>query len=153
MTTAFKLGGTVEQYDEAAKESIKAVVAEGAGVSTSAVELTFTAGSVLVTAEIFVASAAAAETATSDLTTGILKDSTSLETAITTQFKTDGLPTDSVTVEEITAAPASGGADSSMLALYVGVPVLLVLVGVGVGLALWKQAKSKGAKVHDGVSA
>ena len=105
METTFTLGGTVDDYDEAAQESIKAVLAAEAGVSTAAVTLTLTSGSVLVTAEIFVASPAAAETASTDLAKGVLKNSASLETALTEQFEADGVPIDNLEVEQIDVAP------------------------------------------------
>lgn len=110
VTISFALGGSVEDYGAAAQESIKAVLAKGAKVSISAVKLTLTAGSVLVTAEISFASQAAADTGASALSTGVLKDSASLETALKTQFQADGVPTASLKVEEITTAPGAATA-------------------------------------------
>ena len=55
MTISFLLSGTPEDYGEAVKSAIKMVLATAADVSTSAVRLTLTAGSVLVNADIFFA--------------------------------------------------------------------------------------------------
>ena len=54
------LSGSVADYDVAAQTAIKTVLAAEAKVSTSAVSLTFTAGSVLVAADIFFATQAGA---------------------------------------------------------------------------------------------
>ena len=131
---SFTLGGTVESYDEAAQESIKAVLAADAGVSTSAVRLTLTAGSVLVAVEIFVASQAAADQASTTLVTGVVSDSASLQTALQQQFEADGLNT-SVVVEEITSAPTTtteGGPPPIIPIAFgaAGVVVVLLLITV-----------------------
>ena len=138
MTTTFVLGGTVDDYDAMAQASIKAVLAAGAGVSTSMVTLTLTAGSVVVTAEIFVASAAAAETAANDLSTGVLSDAASLEAALTTQFQADGVDTSVLAVEQITEAPAvASAAPSQEAAASSGLSVIIIVgVAAAVGAAV-----------------
>ena len=87
MTTTFSLGGEISDYDEAAQTSIKAAFAKATGVSTSAVTLTLSVGSVLVTAEIFVESAQAAESTATGLATGIMASPASLTTALEEQFE------------------------------------------------------------------
>ena len=87
MTTTFTLGGEVADYDDAAQTSIKAAFAKEAGVSSSAVRLTLSAGSVVVTAEIFVESAEAAESTSAGLATGIMASPASLTTALEEQFE------------------------------------------------------------------
>ena len=131
VSTTFSLSGSVSDYDSAAKESIKAVLADGANVSSSAVTIEITAGSVNVAAEIFVASAEAAETKSAALATGILASASALETALVAQFAADGVNA-TVTVEEITAAPAvtSGG-------LGVGAIIGIIIGGVVAFLALF----------------
>ena len=116
--------------------------ADGAGVSTSAVTLTLTAGSVLVSAEIFVASEAAAATASSDLSTGVLKDASSLKTALTTQYTSDGLDATSLAVEEITTAPAAVSIEPDEEEEESSVPITAVLgvaaaLCIGVAIACW----------------
>ena len=138
VTTTFVLGGTVDDYDAMAQASIKAVLAAGAGVSTSMVTLTLTAGSVVVTAEIFVASAAAAETAANDLSTGVLSDAASLEAALTTQFQADGVDTSVLAVEQITEAPAvASAAPPQEAAASSGLSVIIIVgVAAAVGAAV-----------------
>ena len=86
---AFTLGGSVSDYGAAEQASIKAVLAAEAGVSTSDVILTITAGSVLVSAEIYVATQAAATTATSDLSTGVLATSACVKEKVACAMKAE----------------------------------------------------------------
>ena len=131
---AFTLGGSVSDYGAAEQASIKAVLAAEAGVSTSDVILTITAGSVLVSAEIYVATQAAATTATSDLSTGVLATSASLETALTTQFQTDGVPTATLQVQAINEAPAAvttgGGGNGPVIGGSAGAVVAIGIVAL-----------------------
>ena len=113
MATSFSLGGTVDDYDAPTQASIKAVLAEGAGVSTSAVAITITAGSVVIDAEIFVESQAAADMATEDLAAGVFKDAASLQMALTERFEADNLSTENLVVREIMAAPTAVVPDKS----------------------------------------
>ena len=57
------LSGSVGDYDAAAQTAIKTVIAAEADVSTAAVSLTLTAGSVLVAADIFFGTQAGASLA------------------------------------------------------------------------------------------
>ena len=96
------------------------------------------------------------EMASSDLSTGVLANSTSLETALTEQFEADGVPTDNLEVEEITAAPVAvvrGGtstvvstatsaqtADSSSSSLSDGAVIGIVAGGIFCVVALGSVA-------------
>ena len=154
MTTSFTLGGTVADYGEAERMSIKRALATEAGVDTGAVALTLTAGSVIVSAEIYVASQADVDSTATTLSTGMLRNAASLESALTTQFASDGVSTARLTVQAIVPpsdaaapagdpasnAPASGGvpqADQSsgfghgLILAIVAPPVVLVLAMVG----------------------
>ena len=84
------LSGSVGDYDAAAQTAIKTVLATESDVSTSAVSLTLTAGSVLVAADIFFGTEAGASTAAARLSTGVLADATSLEAAVNAQFGRHG---------------------------------------------------------------
>ena len=106
VTTSFTLGGSVSDYDQEAWASIVAALAIAANVAHGAVSLSITAGSVVITAEIAVASVAVATTTAQQLSDGILSDASSLDTALTAQFEADGVSTATLTVEQITAAPA-----------------------------------------------
>jgi len=105
VSTAFTLSGSVDDYDAAAHASIRAVLASEVGVATAAVQLHLAAGSVLVAAEIIVASVSAADAAISTLSAGVLASADALQTALTAQFEADGVSTATLVVEEITQAP------------------------------------------------
>ena len=107
VTTEFVLSGAVADYDEQVKMSIKAVLAANAGVSTSAVTLTISAGSVVVSSDIFFATETGASVGASALSRGVLADAASLETAISDQLAADGLGDDdiSITVAAISTPP------------------------------------------------
>ncbi|EOD37982.1 hypothetical protein EMIHUDRAFT_433502 [Emiliania huxleyi CCMP1516] len=107
VVTHFLLGGTVEDIGAAEQTAIKKVIAEGAGVPTSAVSLTLSPGSVLVRAEILLkddATATAAENALSGAN-GILENAASLQAALIAQFQADGIDTTDLTVEGLVQAP------------------------------------------------
>ena len=135
------LGGTINDFDAAVQVSIKTVLAKEAGVSMSAVTLTLTAGSVVVQADIVLATAEGATFAASQLSAGVLASSEALETALNTQFKADGVDA-TASVQVIMDAPevTSTGDDSqggSTVGIVAGVGVAaavlgLFLVGVGV---------------------
>ena len=97
----------MSDYDEDAQESIKTVLAREADVDTSAVTLSLTAGSVIVSATIYFESQADADSKSSALASGILNDAASLETALTTQFTSDGVSTSNLTVEALTPPTAT----------------------------------------------
>ena len=67
---------------------------------------------VIVSATIYVASQADADSKSSALANGILKDAASLETALTTQFASDGVSTATLTVESLT--PPTSEADTAL---------------------------------------
>lgn len=104
VTSTFALGGEVADYDEAAQTSIKTVLAAGANVSSSAVSLSLAGGSVVVSAQIFVASQAEADAAAASLLAGPLASAAALEAALKKQFANDDVAT-AVKVEELTQAP------------------------------------------------
>ena len=84
--TSFTLSGDPSDYGTEEEDAIKTVLAEEAGVNISAVTLTITAGSVVITAEIVLPSSDDAATATTALSTGVLASADALETALVTQF-------------------------------------------------------------------
>ena len=152
VTTTFSLGGSPSDYGTAEIDSIKQVLATAAGVAVSAVALTLTAGSVIVTATIEVDDASMAASTASALSTGILASASALETALQDQFAADGLST-AVTVAAIVNAPsveapseelAAAGAGSNVAGIVVGVIFsLLLLIGGGVGFVWWRRRRGK----------
>ena len=107
------LSGSVGDYDAAAQTAIKTVLAREADVSTSAVRLTLAAGSVIVNADIFFGSQTGATFGASQLSTGVLADTSSLETAVNAQFAADGLGI-TTTVQSLLAAPQAVVGDVAM---------------------------------------
>ena len=99
--TSFTLSGAPSDYGTEEEDAIKTVLAEEAGVNTSAVTLTITAGSVVITAEIVLPSSDDAATATTALSTGVLASAAALETALVTQFVEDGLSVDNLSVASV----------------------------------------------------
>ena len=98
----------MSDYDQKTQGAIKAVLASEANVSTAAVVLTITAGSVLVTSDIFVESQAAAEQKAAALVSGVLQNATTLTKALTQQFTADGVVTASpLQVEAINTKPSA----------------------------------------------
>ena len=160
VTTRFMLGGTITDFDAAAQVSIKTVLAKEADVSMSAVTLTLTAGSVIVQADIVLATAEGANFAASQLSAGVLASSETLETALNTQFKADGVDA-TASVQAIVDAPevVSTGDDSQGVrtSLLVGIVVsgVAVLLGLLVGVcALWrKQRKNTGGALEQSAGA
>ena len=104
-----------------------------------AVALTLSAGSVVFTADIAVASAAAATSTTSRLANGALKDASTLQSALAAQFQADGVSTATLSVE-VVAPPGSGVAPptpspaglstGALIGIIAGVAVALLLVVV-----------------------
>ena len=105
VSTTFTLGGSVADFDETARASTRAVLATAAGVNASAVTLTVSAGSVVVTSEIIYESPAAATVSVSAMASGVLASASALQTALSTQFAADGISGASLTVEAIMAPP------------------------------------------------
>ena len=142
----------MSDYGDAEQASIQKVIATDAGVAPSDVTLTLTAGSVIVTASIAVADQSTATSMASSLADGALADPSTLQTALQTQFTTDGLSSATVTVEAITTGPVGqgiptsgsedGGSNAGLIGGIVGgcsVPLLMLI--------LWKGGafKKKGA--------
>jgi len=97
VVTLVAASGDATDYDEATRSAIKKVIATEAAVESSAVELTISAGSVLITAVIRVTSGDAAGIA-GKLSSGIFSSATVLESAL----ESGGV---SVVVAAITSAP------------------------------------------------
>ena len=148
------LGGTINDFDAAVQVSIRTVLAKEAGVSMSAVTLTLTAGSVVVQADIVLATAEGATFAASQLSAGVLASSEALETALNTQFKADGVDA-TASVQVIMDAPevtstgddSQGGDTSLLFGIVAGVGVAAAVLGlflVGVWVVWLKQRKHIG---------
>jgi len=82
VTTAFTASGDVSDFTPSKKDGIKTVFATAAGVDPSVVTVTVTSASVLITVAIAFSSPAAATTAVSTLSTGILANQGSLAAAL-----------------------------------------------------------------------
>ena len=113
VTTSFRLTGSPSDYDDVAQTSIKTTLANGASVPVSAVTISLTAGSRIVSAEIAVDSAADAIAKASALASGIMQDASSLESALMAQFNNDGLSTATLSVSDIISAPTAATTSSS----------------------------------------
>jgi len=135
--SSFTLNGDTSDYGDAARGSIAAALASAASVSAASVSLDITAGSVIVAATIYVASASDASSKASTLANGIFASSSSLETTLNDQFTADGV-SQNVTVSAINTAPtaaedtpSNAGTLAGTLAGIVGgcfVPFLLCVV-------------------------
>jgi hypothetical protein len=159
VSTLFTLGGSIDDYDEAAQTSIRATLAAEAGVPTSAVNLWLTASSVSVRAEIEVPSEAAAEAVVSTLSEGVLANASALEAALTEQFEADGVSTATLAVEAITEAPgvviseseSDGGRGSNSIGMAIGIAVgLVIVVGGGGSIVVYCKCCARGGG-HGGV--
>ena len=146
ITASFTLSGTLADYeDPETRMAIKSAVAMAANVSTSAVNLTFSAGSVLVTAVIYVGSQAEADAKSAALKEGLLSSPEVLSASLKTEYSSAGL------VEPVVEAINSGGStnDGSLSPAaingIIGGVVLgvLALVAVGVGIYFLKMKKSQ----------
>ena len=153
--TEFTLAGTVNDARASERLAIQKVLAAEAGVTTDAVSLTITSGSVVVAAEIYVADAATATTTSSSpLSTGILASASALDTALTAQFTADGLSTAIVSVEALARAVDVPSNDDER---NVGVLLLRVALAVG-GVAavvvsvLATSKKKNGAAVRQSLA-
>jgi len=94
-------------YDEAAQMSIITVLAEEAGVSTSAITLRIISGSVVVTFIIFVDSQARADNMASTLATGVMASPATFEAALVNGFQRASLSTSYLSVVGIIEAPTA----------------------------------------------
>ena len=148
ITTIFSLSGSVLDYDQKAQGAIKAVLASEANVSTAAVVLSSTAGSVIVTSDIFVESQAAADQKATALASGVFQNATTLETALTKQFTADGVVMNA-TVEAIITQPTAlsstfgGGCDGGCVGGIIG-GICGPLFGI-LGYLGWRAKKQKSA--------
>ena len=147
-----------------ARNCIKTVLAAAAGVSTDVVFLELTAGSVVVTYEILLASAAAAQTSRDGLVAGPLASSTTLQTALTNQFDADGVttapavevqalePPQTLSVADTAASPApppSEEEEGSMAIIIIVAAACGLVLGVAVLVCLCKsRRKSDEAGAH-----
>lgn len=113
IATSFALGGAVSDYGALEKAAIKATLAVAAGVDASAVSILLTAGSVVVSAEIVVASQSLAVTSMSQMASGIMKSPTALQKALSLQFQSAGLATESLTVQEISSLSSTLASSAS----------------------------------------
>ena len=143
------LSGSVGDYDAAAQTAIKSVLATASDVSTSAVRLTLTPGSVLITADIFFATQTGASFAATELSTGVAADATSLETAINAAFAADGLGI-TTTVQRIQSAPQVAtpppqAQSSTLVIVIVASAAVVVLLVAVVCIVKGRKAKSKAA--------
>ena len=130
---SFTLSGDPSDYGTEQEDAIKAVLAEEAGVSTSAVTLSITAGSVIVTAEISLPSFDGAATAAAALSTGVLASAKALETALVTQFVEDGLAVDNLSVASVEAPKIVGAEGSDSDGLGTGALVGIIIGGLAGG--------------------
>ena len=132
------LGGTVSDFDDFAQSSMQTVLAREADTSTDAVYLTLNAGSVIVEAELYFATADGATFAVSQLLAGIFASPSALENALNMQFERD-LVGVTASVQQILVAPEYGGGMAVVVigAAAGGVVAVLVLV------FLRKRSKSR----------
>jgi len=154
VSTEFMLSGSPADYDAAAQTAIKTVLATAANVSPSAVSLNITAASVLVAADIFFETQASASAGATSLSTGVLANAATLETALNTQFAAAGLGTITVstisTVPQVVVlmappiapppvAPSAPASDSSGAIIGVVVALVVLLVFGGVVVLICKK--------------
>ena len=131
VVTSFSLAGAIENFGAPEQAALKAVLAAGAGVSPSAVSLTLSPGSVIVTAEVLFKVAAAATAAVSALSGpgGLFQHAGNLESALKTKFQADGLDT-TVTVEHIGLPKVEDESNDGGGSCGVGCIVGIVVLGV-----------------------
>ena len=144
VSTQFMLSGSPsDYYNAAAQTAIKTVLATEADVSTAAVSLTLTAGSVIVAADVSFGTSAGATWAASRLSAGVLANAAALETALNAQFAALGLSL-TTTVRDILVAPVvvspTSGSDVGM---YIGISVGVVVVLGLILAALYMVRKAK----------
>ena len=121
----------------------KKLFAKEAGVEAGAVDLKLTAGSVVISATIYFASQAAADEKGSALATGILKDAASLETALITQFQSDGVSTTNLKIEALTPPAVAGGGISTGAIVGIIIGGVAVVAGIVVGVVCYLKKKKK----------
>lgn len=144
ISVTFVLGGTLADYNDETKLLIKSALATAANVSTSAVTLSFSAGSVIVTAVIYVGSQQEADTKAQALREGLLSSPEVLSFGLKTEYAKAGLSAEP-TVEAITGAPDSGSLNQTSINILIilGVAVgVVVCVTVVILLYRWKKKRS-----------
>ena len=148
--TSFTLSGAPSDYGTEEEDAIKTVLAEEAGVNTSAVTLTITAGSVVITAEIVLPSSDDAATATTALSTGVLASADALETALVTQFAEDGLDVDNLSVASVEPpkiVEPEGDSDGLGMGVLIGI-IVGGIAGAGIlAVAVMIMCKRKSGSV------
>ena len=122
VTTAFTASGDVSDFTPSKKEGIKTVFATAAGVDPSVVTVTVTPASVLITVAIAFSSPAAATTAVSTLSTGILANQGSLAAALQAAVP-------SIVVQAIVTAPTIAAGS----AVQIQIPTSNRTAGMGTG--------------------
>jgi len=122
VTTAFTASGDVSDFTPSKKEGIKTVFATAAGVDPSVVTVTVTSASVLITVAIAFSSPAAATSAVSTLSTGILANQGSLAAALQAAVP-------SIVVQAIVTAPTIAAGS----AVQIQLPTTSRTAGMGTG--------------------
>ena len=135
------LSGSPGDYNAASQTAIKTVLATPSDVSTSAVSLTLIPGSVVVIADIFFGTQSGATFGASQLSSGVMADRASLETAINSQFTADGIGM-TTTVQSllvppqyvvVAPSPPSGTSSTTGSAEATGAGSTIVIIGAGAG--------------------
>ena len=162
MTTAFTASGDVSDFTPSKKEGIKTVFATAARVDPSVVTVTVTSASVLIAVAIAFSSPAAATTAVSTLSTGILANQGSLAAAL--QAAVPSIVVQAiVTAPVITSGPGTAiapltppSADNTNTIIIAVVVSCSVAICFVIGLAFYHRRKQgerprkKGAGVSSG---
>ena len=162
VTTAFTASGDVSDFTPSKKEGIKTVFATAARVDPSVVTVTVTSASVLITVAIAFSSPAAATTAVSTLSTGILANQGSLAAAL--QAAVPSIVVQAiVTAPVITSGPGTAiapltppSADNTNTIIIAVVVSCSVVICFVIGLAFYHRRKQgerprkKGAGVSSG---
>jgi len=160
VTTAFTASGDVSDFTPSKKDGIKTVFATAAGVDPSVVTVTVTSASVLIAVAIAFSSPAAATTAVTTLSTGILANQGSLAAAL--QAAVPSIVVQAiVTAPVITSGPGmaiapltlppADNTNTIIIAVVVSCSVAICFV---IGLAFYHRRKQgphkKGASVSSG---
>ena len=140
VVTSFAMSGSASDFAEgtAALDSIRKVLAGELGVSITAVKVTVSEGSVVVRAEIFTDTAAAADAiGTTIASSATLSDTAALSSAINSQLATDGValtvsvvsaPTQPETQAHTSENSGDGSGMTGAIAGGAGVIVLLAIL-------------------------
>lgn len=126
--TSFIMGGSLSDYGETERSSVRAVLSVATGVTPSAITLEFRAGSVIVSAQIPANSLSAAEQMATTLSTGIMANESTLEAALTAQFQADSASTAQLTVLQLVEAPTATAAAVAVASTYSGAFVAGIMV-------------------------